>query len=64
MLDLVVHGMTCAHCARAVTEALATVPGVAGVQVDLAAGTVHVEGTPDEHATRAAIEAEGYTING
>ncbi len=64
MLDLAVQGMTCAHCVHAVTEAVAGLPGVAAVQVDLAAGAVRIEGAPDEQAVRAAIEAEGYVVKG
>ncbi len=64
MLDLAVDGMTCAHCVRAVTEAVAALPGVAGVEVNLAAGTVRIEGDADERAARAAIEAEGYAVRG
>ena len=64
MPDLAVEGMTCAHCVRAVTEAVAGLPRVAGVQVDLAAGAVRVEGDADEAAVRAAIAAEGYVVRG
>ena len=64
MLDLAVQGMTCAHCVRAVTEAVAGLPRVAAVQVDLAVGAVRIEGDPDEQSVRAAIEAEGYLVKG
>lgn len=30
-----VRGLTCGHCAHAVTEELSAVPGVAGVEVEL-----------------------------
>ena len=33
-----VTGMTCGHCANAVTDELTAVPGVTEVHVDLAAG--------------------------
>ncbi len=33
-----VTGMTCGHCATAVTEELTALPGVSEVSVDLAAG--------------------------
>jgi copper chaperone len=62
MLDLAVDGMTCDHCVRAVTRAVQAVPGVRGVTVDLAAGRVRVDGTPDPAAVRAAIDAEGYSV--
>ena len=62
MLDFAVTGMTCEHCVRAVTDAVGGVPGVAGLAVDLAAGRIQVRGEPDPAAVRAAIEAEGYTV--
>ncbi len=62
MVELTVTGMTCAHCVRAVTEAVSAVPGTAGVAVDLGSGKVRVDGEPDFAALRAAIEAEGYGV--
>ena len=62
MLDLTVDGMTCAHCVRAVTDALGPLPGVSEVSVNLAKGQVLVSGDPDPDAVRQAIEAEGYTV--
>jgi copper chaperone len=57
-----VTGMTCAHCERAVTQAIKALDPQARVEVDLAAGTVRVEGTPSEQQIRAAIEEEGYQV--
>ncbi|MGN2622371.1 heavy-metal-associated domain-containing protein [Stutzerimonas balearica] len=57
-----VTGMTCAHCERAVTQAIQALDPQARVEVDLAAGTVRVEGTPSEQQIRAAIEEEGYQV--
>ena len=62
MLDLKVDGMTCDHCAHAVTQAVQAVPGAAGVDVDLDAGRVRVRGNPDLAAVRAAIEEAGYAV--
>jgi copper chaperone len=62
MLDLAVAGMTCAHCVRAVTEAVGALPGAGAVEVDLAAGRVRIGGAPDAAAVRRAIEAEGYEV--
>ena len=39
-----VTGMTCGHCAAAVTQEVAAVPGVAEVEVSVEAGTVVVRG--------------------
>lgn len=57
-----VTGMTCAHCERAVTQAIKALDLQARVEVDLAAGTVRVEGAPSEQQIRAAIEEEGYQV--
>jgi copper chaperone len=61
-LVLTVGGMTCAHCVQAVDAAVRDVPGVTDVQVDLADGTVRVEGQPDPAVLRAAIAGEGYEV--
>ncbi|MDR1465390.1 MAG: cation transporter [Oscillospiraceae bacterium] len=60
-----VDGMMCDHCVKAVTGALSPLPGVAGVAVDLAAGTVTVEhdaALTGLAALRAEIEAQGYDV--
>ena len=62
MLEFIVTGMTCAHCVNAVTKALSSLPGVAGVAVDLPSNRVHIQGKPDMDAVRAAIEDEGYGV--
>jgi copper chaperone CopZ len=56
--------MTCQHCVSAVTEEVGGLPGVTGVQVDLASGGVTVTSdTPlDEGAVRAAVEEAGYEV--
>jgi uncharacterized protein len=60
-LQLVVTGMTCEHCAAAVRRALAECPGVATVEVDLAAGRAVVGGAGlDVQCLVAAVGAAGY----
>lgn len=61
-MQLKVDGMTCAHCERAITRAVGALGGHA--RVDLAGGTVTVEGIADEAAVRRAIEGEGYVVAG
>jgi len=63
-----VVGLTCGHCASAVTEELSALDGVSGVTVDLVAGgtsavTVETsrELTPAEVA-RALDEAGDYSL--
>lgn len=43
-IDLEVEGMSCGSCVRKVKEALAPLPGVSGIDVDLRAGRVRVHG--------------------
>jgi copper chaperone len=61
-----VVGMTCGHCVSAVTEEVSQVPGVTGVDVDLASGGLTVtSGAPvDADAVRAAVEEAGYEVAG
>ena len=61
-----VVGMTCGHCATAVTEEVTQIPGVTAVDVDLASGgvTVTSEAPVDDSAVRAAVEEAGYEVAG
>jgi len=58
-----VQGMTCASCVARVERALKTVPGVIGVEVNLATeeARVAVTGATDL-ALAAAVEARGYKL--
>ncbi|MCF4007697.1 heavy-metal-associated domain-containing protein [Corynebacterium uropygiale] len=58
-----VKGMSCEHCANAVKGEVGEIPGVQGVDVDLAAGLVTVTGqdfTDDQ--VDAAVNEAGYTV--
>jgi copper chaperone CopZ len=44
IIDLQVEGMSCGACVKHVTQALQLLPGVSGVEVDLASGRVRVSG--------------------
>jgi copper chaperone CopZ len=59
-----VTGMTCGHCQRAVTEEISRIPGIQGVAVDLASGSVTVTATePVDRADIAlAVDEAGYTL--
>ena len=59
-----VAGMTCDHCARAVTTEVGNIPGVTSVEVDVPTGTVRVtsEQPLDSGAFRAAVEEAGYEV--
>ena len=57
-----VEGMSCNHCAKAVTQALRQVDPQAQVQVDLAGKKVEVESAQPRQALAQAIADEGYTV--
>jgi copper chaperone len=60
-----VAGMTCAHCASAVTGEVTKVPGVGDVAVDLDGKTVTVTGDGfDDTAIRSAVDEAGYEVVG
>lgn len=64
--SIVVTGMSCEHCARAVRAEVGKLPGVAEVDVDVTAGRVLVtaQPLPDDAALRAAISEAGYEFAG
>lgn len=61
-----VSGMTCAHCVSSVSAEVGALPGVSGVQVDLANGEVAVtsEQPLEIDAVRGAVEEAGYELAG
>ena len=61
-----VRGMTCGHCAAAVTAEVTKIAGVSDVQVDLAAGRVTVSSTEalDQSQMSAAVDEAGYELVG
>ncbi len=58
--ELMISGMTCNHCQKAVTQALEGVPGVREVSVDLSSGLARVRGEAEPQALLDAVEEEGY----
>jgi copper chaperone len=61
-----VTGMSCDHCAQAVRAEVGKLPGVTGVDVDVAAGKVQVTADPfpDDADLAAAIGEAGYAVAG
>lgn len=59
-----VSGMTCGHCATAVTEELLTVAGVTNVAVEVESGfvTITSDAPVSDAAVRAAVEEAGYQV--
>ena len=62
MIKLKVERMTCGGCAATVKAAVLKVAPTARVEIEIATGTLGVEGDADEAAVRAAIERAGYGI--
>jgi copper chaperone CopZ len=61
MIKLQISGMSCGHCVKAVTDALAAVPGVSRIRsVELDSGLAVVEGDPDPQNLIAAVRLAGY----
>ena len=60
MVILQVEGMSCGHCAAAVTQALRELDARAQVQVDLAAGTVSVDSFRPATQLCQRLEELGY----
>lgn len=63
-IELEIDGMHCAGCMNAVRRALAAVPFVSEVTVDLAAGSAAVEagGGLDPAKLVSAVEEAGYEV--
>ena len=60
-----VEGMSCAHCANAVTKAVGILEGVSNVQVNLEDKTATVEYDSDKISLediKAVLEEEGYDV--
>jgi copper ion binding protein len=59
-----VQGMTCEHCVRAVTEEVAKLDGVEGIEVELASGDVIVTSSlpVTDEQMRAAVDEAGYEL--
>ncbi len=63
MIKLKIEGMTCNHCVKSVTEALAKVPGVENVvEVSLAQKEAVVSGHAQAAALVNAVADLGYEV--
>ena len=57
-----VEGMSCNHCAKAVTRAIEQLDPQAKVQVDLTGKKVEIESSQSRQALAQAIADEGYSV--
>jgi copper chaperone len=56
-----VPGISCSHCGQAISSEVGKVAGVTGVDVDIEARTVAVQGSAvDDASVRTAIVEAGY----
>ena len=62
MIEFKVERMTCGGCAATVKAAVAKVAPTARTEIEIATGTLRVEGDAEEARIRAAIEQAGYGI--
>lgn len=62
--EYTVEGMTCGHCAQAVSTEIKKLAGVADVRVTVESGAVVVdsEASLDRAAVAAAVDEAGYTL--
>ncbi len=62
-LKLTITGMSCDHCVRRVSKALASVPGVAVKQVGVGEASVEYDGRPESlNAIVQAVDDAGYEV--
>lgn len=61
-MELMVKGMTCGGCVKAVTRALQAQDKQATVAVDLPTGKVTIEGAMSRDQAEAAIRDAGFTL--
>lgn len=61
---IAIHGMSCPHCTARVKDALESVDGVAGAEVDLDAGqaTVTLNGSVSREQLVDAVSEAGYEV--
>ena len=62
MVELIVTGMRCGPCGRAVTEAVQSIDPAASVDVNLDNKRVSIESTAKIDDIRTAIEGAGYQV--
>lgn len=60
MTTVKIAGMSCGHCVMGVKKALAAIPGIENLEVQI--GEAKFEGNADLEAVKAAIEEEGYDV--
>ncbi|KON88531.1 copper resistance protein CopZ [Sporosarcina globispora] len=65
-ITLIVEGMSCGHCVKAIEGSVGELPGVSNVKVHLEIGKVDVEyNSPDVSLDKIkeTIDDQGYDVN-
>lgn len=60
--EYIIEGMACAHCRATVEKAIAAIPGVESVVVDLGDGKAIVDGDVDSALVVAAVSDAGFNV--
>lgn len=63
-LTVQIDGMSCVHCVRAVTTALAGVEGITAADVAVGGATIEHDGRVTLEQLTRAIEVAGYEVRG
>ncbi|WP_036133419.1 heavy-metal-associated domain-containing protein [Aerolutibacter daejeonensis] len=61
-MKLIVEGMSCGHCVKAITAAIGRIDASAQVDVDLQAKEVWVIGGVSPQQAAKAVQDEGYDV--
>lgn len=62
MIKLLVSGMNCGACVKKITKVIQSIDEDAHVDVNIAAGTVDIEGVNHDKRFESAIVALGYGV--
>lgn len=62
-MEIIVPGMSCGPCARAVTNAVQSVDPAAAVEIDLSTKRVAIATTAEAERVCSAIEQAGYKVD-
>jgi copper chaperone CopZ len=59
---VIISGMSCAHCTRAVFTSLSGVKGISRADVSIGKAVIEHDGTVSAEAVREAISIAGYEV--
>ena len=62
MSTVKIKGMSCNHCVNSVREALAKIPDIKDITIDLEAGEAQYAGEVDPESVKQAIAAIGFEV--